>query len=242
MRASPLVVGDIDVRPHAVPQHRLRARSERRTARSCGSTSRNRIPTVIPVMCCDTVVPRPRLRRRQRSITAPGRHHAGRARRQDRQGEVEGRQRRSEEGRDQHRHRAAGEGQGHRRHFRRRVRRARSRHRLRRQDRQAGVARLLAGPDNEMLFDPDKTMSLGKPVGKDPSLKTWHGDQWKIGGGTHLGLVSPTIRRLNLFFYGIGQSLDLEPGAARRTDDNQMVDDDLRARRRHRHGASGSTR
>ena len=33
--------------------------------------------------------------------------------------------------------RAAGEGQGHRRHLRRRVRRARSRHRLRRQDRQA---------------------------------------------------------------------------------------------------------
>ena len=45
------------------------------------------------------------------------------------------------------------------------------------------------GPDNEMLFDPEKTMSLGKPVGKDSSLKTWNGDQWKIGGGTSLGLV-----------------------------------------------------
>jgi PQQ-dependent dehydrogenase (methanol/ethanol family) len=49
------------------------------------------------------------------------------------------------------------------------------------------------GPDNEMLVDPDKTMTWtdGKmaPVGKDSSLKTWKGDQWKIGGGTTLGLV-----------------------------------------------------
>jgi len=44
------------------------------------------------------------------------------------------------------------------------------------------------GPDNEMLMDPDKTMTWTdgalKPVGKDSSLKTWQGDQWKIGGGT----------------------------------------------------------
>ena len=49
------------------------------------------------------------------------------------------------------------------------------------------------GPDNEMLIDPEKTTELGKPVGKDFVLKTWQGDQWKIGGGMHLGLVSPTI-------------------------------------------------
>src|SRR5215471_7449210 len=35
------------------------------------------------------------------------------------------------------------------------------------------------GPDDQILFD-DKTTSLGKPVGKDSSLKTWPGDQWKI--------------------------------------------------------------
>ena len=35
----------------------------------------------------------------------------------------------------------------------------------------------------------DHDLDLGKPVGKDSSLKTWQGDQWKIGGGTHLGLV-----------------------------------------------------
>src|SRR2546430_1979070 len=47
------------------------------------------------------------------------------------------------------------------------------------------------GPDAEMLMDPDKTMTWtdGKmaPVGRDSSLKTWQGDQWKIGGGTTWG-------------------------------------------------------
>ena len=50
------------------------------------------------------------------------------------------------------------------------------------------------GPDNEMLMDPDKTMTWtdGKmaPVGKDSSIKTWQGDQWKIGGGTTWGWYS----------------------------------------------------
>ncbi|HVT30646.1 MAG TPA: methanol/ethanol family PQQ-dependent dehydrogenase [Lacipirellulaceae bacterium] len=46
------------------------------------------------------------------------------------------------------------------------------------------------GPDTDMLFDPEKTTSLGKPVGKDSSLKTWNGDQWKIGGGTVWGWFS----------------------------------------------------
>src|ERR1700728_5150124 len=39
------------------------------------------------------------------------------------------------------------------------------------------------GPDDQILLDPEKTTALGKPVGKDSSLKTWEGDQWKIGGG-----------------------------------------------------------
>ena len=48
-----------------------------------------------------------------------------------------------------------------------------------------------------MLIDPDKTRPgrIGKPVGKDSSLKTWQGDQWKTGGGTHLGLVLLRSRR-----------------------------------------------
>ena len=44
-------------------------------------------------------------------------------------------------------------------------------------------------------------MSLGKPVGKDSSLKTWNGDQWKIGGGTAWGWYSYDPET-NLFFYG----------------------------------------
>src|SRR6202167_284587 len=39
------------------------------------------------------------------------------------------------------------------------------------------------GPDSDTLVDPEKTTALGKPVGPDSSLKTWQGDQWKIGGG-----------------------------------------------------------
>jgi Glucose dehydrogenase len=44
------------------------------------------------------------------------------------------------------------------------------------------------GPDNEIMVDPEKTTDLGKPVGKDSSVKTWEGDQWKIGGGCTWGL------------------------------------------------------
>src|SRR6202042_1335700 len=46
------------------------------------------------------------------------------------------------------------------------------------------------GPDDQILFDPDKTTALGKPVGKDSSLKTWEGDQWKIGGGCTWGWLA----------------------------------------------------
>ncbi len=47
------------------------------------------------------------------------------------------------------------------------------------------------GPDADILFDPDRTTSLGKPVGKESSLKTWDGDQWRTGGGCAWG-GSPT--------------------------------------------------
>ncbi|AGK56881.1 methanol/ethanol family PQQ-dependent dehydrogenase [Hyphomicrobium denitrificans 1NES1] len=57
------------------------------------------------------------------------------------------------------------------------------------------------GPDKEILFNPEKTTSLGKPVGKDSSLKTWNGDQWKIGGGTLWGGWSYDPEA-DLFYYG----------------------------------------
>jgi lanthanide-dependent methanol dehydrogenase len=57
------------------------------------------------------------------------------------------------------------------------------------------------GPDKDMLMDPQKTMSLGKPIGKDSSLKTWNGDQWQIGGGSTWGWYSYDPD-LNLIYYG----------------------------------------
>src|ERR1700744_792752 len=35
------------------------------------------------------------------------------------------------------------------------------------------------GPDSDLLVDPEKTTALVKPIGKDSSLKTWQGDEWK---------------------------------------------------------------
>jgi PQQ-dependent dehydrogenase (methanol/ethanol family) len=59
------------------------------------------------------------------------------------------------------------------------------------------------GPDDEMIIDPAKTTHLGKPVGDGSSLKTWEGDQWKIGGGTTWGWFTYDPE-LNLVYYGSG--------------------------------------
>ncbi len=66
------------------------------------------------------------------------------------------------------------------------------------------------GPDNQILFDPNTTMSLGKPVGADSSLKTWKGDQWKIGGGDTWGWISYDPK-LNLLYYGSGNPSTWNP-------------------------------
>src|ERR1700726_3254121 len=65
------------------------------------------------------------------------------------------------------------------------------------------------GPDDQILFDAN-TMELGKPVGKDSSTKTWQGDQWKIGGGTTWGWISYDPQ-LNLFYYGSGNPSTWNP-------------------------------
>ena len=61
------------------------------------------------------------------------------------------------------------------------------------------------GPDSDLLFDPNKTIdgATGQPVGADSSLKTWQGDQWKLGGGTTWGWYSYDPK-LNLIYYGSG--------------------------------------
>jgi PQQ-dependent dehydrogenase (methanol/ethanol family) len=66
------------------------------------------------------------------------------------------------------------------------------------------------GPDDEMLVDPENTMSMGKPVGANSSLNTWKGDQWKIGGGTTWGWYT-FDPELNLIYYGTGNPSTWNP-------------------------------
>jgi PQQ-dependent dehydrogenase (methanol/ethanol family) len=65
------------------------------------------------------------------------------------------------------------------------------------------------GPDDQIKFD-DKTTSLGKPVGKDSSVKTWEGDQWKTGGGATWGWMAYDPA-LNLMYYGSGNPSTWNP-------------------------------
>jgi PQQ-dependent dehydrogenase (methanol/ethanol family) len=78
------------------------------------------------------------------------------------------------------------------------------------------------GPDAEMLMDPEKSMTWtnGKmaPVGKDSSLKTWQGDQWKIGGGSTWGWYSYDPQE-NLMYYGSGNPSTWNP--SQRPGDNK---------------------
>ena len=66
------------------------------------------------------------------------------------------------------------------------------------------------GPDTDTLIDPDKTTALGKPVGADSSIKTWEGDQWKIGGGATWGWITYDAE-LNLIYYGSGNPSTWNP-------------------------------
>jgi len=59
------------------------------------------------------------------------------------------------------------------------------------------------GPDDQTLMDPENTTHMGEPVGKDSGTATWEGDQWKIGGGTTWGWYS-FDPDLNLVYYGTG--------------------------------------
>jgi PQQ-dependent dehydrogenase (methanol/ethanol family) len=76
------------------------------------------------------------------------------------------------------------------------------------------------GPDEEMLIDPNKTMSMLKPVGKDSSLKSWKGDQWKIGGGTTWGWYSYDPD-LNQFYYATANPSTWNP--SQRPGDNKWA-------------------
>lgn len=66
------------------------------------------------------------------------------------------------------------------------------------------------GPDDQTLLDPENTTHLGEPVGVDSGTATWEGDQWKIGGGTTWGWYSydPELR---LVYYGSGNPSTWNP-------------------------------
>ncbi|HEX7155657.1 MAG TPA: methanol/ethanol family PQQ-dependent dehydrogenase [Burkholderiaceae bacterium] len=78
------------------------------------------------------------------------------------------------------------------------------------------------GPDSDMLMDPDRSMTYtdGKmvAVGRDSSLKTWQGDQWKIGGGTTWGWYAYDPDQ-NAMYYGSGNPSTWNP--AQRPGDNR---------------------
>ena len=66
------------------------------------------------------------------------------------------------------------------------------------------------GPDSDTLMDPENTTHLGKPVGADSGTNTWEGDQWKIGGGTTWGWISVDPEE-NLMYYGTGNPSTWNP-------------------------------
>jgi PQQ-dependent dehydrogenase (methanol/ethanol family) len=70
------------------------------------------------------------------------------------------------------------------------------------------------GPDADTIINPSKTTTWedGKvtKVGADSGLKTWEGDQWKIGGGTTWGWFSYDSE-LDLIYYGSGNPSTWNP-------------------------------
>lgn len=58
------------------------------------------------------------------------------------------------------------------------------------------------GPDKDVLIDPQKTLMMGKPIGKaDLGVTTWPTDQWRHGGASAWGWVTYDPE-LNLIYYG----------------------------------------
>ena len=92
------------------------------------------------------------------------------------------------------------------------------------------------GPDADVKIGAGFHAFYAKDQGKDLGVTSWPSEQWKLGGSTVWGWISYDPQT-NLFFYGTGKSRRVESGSATRR--QQVVLDDLRARRRHRRGAMG---
>jgi lanthanide-dependent methanol dehydrogenase len=71
------------------------------------------------------------------------------------------------------------------------------------------------GPDKDVLIGPNFKPFYASERGKDLGVKTWAGDQWKIGGGTGWSWISYDPQ-LDLFYYGTANpgpwNPDMRPG------------------------------
>lgn len=76
------------------------------------------------------------------------------------------------------------------------------------------------GPDAELLVDPQKTTHLGEPIGENSSVSTWEGDQWQVGGGSTWGWYSYDPE-LDLIYYGSANPGTWNP--AQRPGDNRWT-------------------
>ena len=78
------------------------------------------------------------------------------------------------------------------------------------------------GPDSEVLIDPNETTMMGEPIGQsDLGVSTWNGDEWKIGGGTTWGWYTYDPD-LDLIYYGTGNPGTWNP--AQRALNGERVD------------------
>lgn len=78
------------------------------------------------------------------------------------------------------------------------------------------------GPDSEVLLDPNQTMMMGQPIGQaDLGVSTWNGDEWQIGGGTTWGWYTYDPD-LDLIYYGTGNPGTWNP--AQRALNGERVD------------------
>ena len=76
------------------------------------------------------------------------------------------------------------------------------------------------GPDADMLVDSETTTVLGRPIGRNSSLASWEGDQWKTGGGCTWGWYAYDAG-LDLMYYGTGNPSTWNP--AQRPGDNRWA-------------------
>ena len=214
---GPLIIGDVMYvhGPFPNPVYALDLKNE---AKILWKYEPKQDPNVIPVMCCDTV---------NRGLSyADGKiflHQADTTlvALDAKDGKVVWQQKNGDPAKGETGTSAphGDQGQGARRHFGRRVRRAMPCDRLRPEDRPAGWRGLFRGPGRPTSCSTrPRPPSSASRSARTSSLKTWQGDQWKIGGGCTWGWISYDPQ-LNLFYYGSGNPSTWNP--SQRPGDNK---------------------